>query len=631
MNNDNNCGSGEMNICEDIEELIEDLIYYIRTNDIEEVKKILEEDSRIINLNNIKDENDNTLLHFACANNNIDMILFLLYECNIDYNQYNKSGNTPLMWSIQNKHIESTREVLFFDYYLNKIKYNNLEKKKNEVFENIRNVIDNNFINPNYRLSQNIKKKINAIDIYKLYDKINEKNLNNENINNNIITCDEILQNIKEEQLIHYKERNKINLLKKNEFNKSILSEAFDAQNEQILHLVLNHPISVVLDNQEEQLEDDNKNRDIDDNKNRDGGDNKNRDDNDNKNRDGGDNKNRDDGDNICVNMSEEYPTKKNDNTNNNNNNNNSNSNNFCGSVTSNIHNNESNKKFTTNIEEAKIIQEKVYQLKIDNNIKKKEQPNVDSNNNIIIHIREIGLNYFGDSLDESNASNDVTGINIWESCLVASRWFSDLCLENFFFNKNILEIGAGSGMASITLFIYSHLYNNNNNNNEKGINNLIISDINNITLNNIKHNLLLNENILNSINLEWKNKITVTNIDFTNKNTYPQKNNEIIKYDCIIASDIIYDHKIVSSIIYLLNTTLQINGTFLYVCKKNRDGIQLFINELKNNNYTIHYFTPPNEYFKNPFLNLSQNLFNMKFSEFDDQENFIMMKCHRL
>ncbi|SOV16063.1 methyltransferase, putative [Plasmodium sp. gorilla clade G2] len=613
MNNDNNSGLQEMKICEDIEELIEDLIYYIRTNDIEEVKKILEEDSRIINLNNIKDENDNTLLHFACANNNIDMILFLLYECNIDYNQYNKSGNSPLMWSIQNKHIESTREVLFFDYYLNKIKYNNLEKKKNEVFENIRNVIDNNFINPNYRLSQNIKKKINTIDIYNLYDKIDEKNINNQNINNNIITCNEILQNIKEEQLIHYKERNKINLLKKNEFNKSILSEAFDAQNEQILHLILNHPISVVLDNQEEELDDDNKNKD--------------------------------DVDNINVNMSEEYTTKINDNNNNNNINincnSNSNSNNFCDSVTLNIHNNESNKKFTTNIEEAKIIQEKIYQLKINNNIKtKEEQPHIDSNNNIIIHIREIGLNYFGDTLDESNASNDLTGINIWESCLVASRWYSDLCLENFFFNKNILEIGAGSGMASITLFIYSHLYNNNNNNNynnnnnnnsEKGINNLIISDINNITLNNIKHNLLLNENILNSINLEWKNKITVTNIDFTNKNTYPQKNNEIIKYDCIIASDIIYDHKIVSSIIYLLNTTLQINGTFLYVCKKNRDGIQLFINELQNNNYTIQYFTPPDEYFKNPFLNLSQNIFNMKFSEFDDQENFIMMKCQRL
>ncbi|SOV78274.1 methyltransferase, putative [Plasmodium sp. gorilla clade G3] len=617
MINDNNSAEAECNICGDIEELIEDLIYYVRTNDIVEVKKILEEDSRITSLNNIKDENDNTLLHFACANNNIDMILFLLYECTIDYNQYNKSGNSPLMWSIQNKHIESTREVLFFDYYLNKIKYNNLEKKKNQVFENIRNIIDNNFINHNFRLSENIKKKINTMDIYNLYDAsgvkyINNDNTNydsrnNDNINNNIITGDELLSNFKDKELFHYKERNKINLLKKNEFNKSILSEAFDAQNEQILHLILNHPISVVLDNPQEQSDDDNKNKDDSD---------------------------RD------VNMSEEHLIKH-DNINNNSNN--SNINNFCDSVTTKINNNnvyntenienKSKIKFTTNIKEAMIIQEKTYQLIINHNINKEQyndniNNNNNNNNNIIIQIREIGLNYFGDTLDETNACNDLTGINIWESCLVASRWFSDLSLENFFFNKNILEIGAGTGLASITIFIYSNLYNNNKN---KGVNNLIISDINNITLNNIKHNLLLNENILNFINSEWKNKITIANIDCTNINTYPQENNQISKYDCIFASDIIYDHKLVQSIIFLLNTTLHTNGTFLYVCKKNRDGIQLFINELENNNYIIHYFTPPQDYFKNPFLNISQNIFNMKFSDFEDQQNFIMMKCQRL
>ncbi|SOV80351.1 methyltransferase, putative [Plasmodium reichenowi] len=623
MINNNNCAEAESNICGDIEELIDDLIYYVRTNDIVEVKKILEVDSRITSLNNIKDENDNTLLHFACANNNIDMILFLLYECCIDYNQYNKSGNSPLMWSIQNKHIESTREVLFFDYYLNKIKYNNLEKKKNQVFENMRNVNDNNFISHNFRLSPNIKKKLNIMDIYNLYDgrdvkyinngpinnvHINNGHINSGHINNDIIICDELLQNSNDKQLFLYKERNKINLLKKNEFNKSILSEAFDAQNEQILHLVLNHPISVVLDNQQEQSDDDNKNKVDSD---------------------------------MDVSMSEHPPTKHDNDNNNNNNNNNINCNNVCGSVTTKIYNNdynteeiknESNIEFTTNIQEAKIIQEKTYELIINDKIKKEEYDDSNSsnnsNNNIIIQIREVGLNYFGDTLDESNPCNDLTGINIWESCLVASRWFSDLSLQNFFSNKNILEIGAGSGLASITIFIYSNIYNNNK---EKGIKNLIISDINNITLNNIKHNLFLNEYLLNFNNSEWKNKITVANIDCTNINTYPRENNQISKYDCIVASDIIYDHKLVPSIIFLLNTTLQTNGTFLYVCKKNRDGIQLLINQLENNNFTIHYFTPPQDYFKNPFLNLSQNIFNMKFSEFDDQQNFIMMKCQRL
>ncbi|GAB70007.1 hypothetical protein PCYB_007560 [Plasmodium cynomolgi strain B] len=48
-----------------------------------------------------------------------------------------------------------------------------------------------------------------------------------------------------------YKEANKIDLLRKNEFYKSILSEAFNAQEENILHLVLSHPMSSVLDEQD--------------------------------------------------------------------------------------------------------------------------------------------------------------------------------------------------------------------------------------------------------------------------------------------------------------------------------------------------------------------------------------------
>ncbi|CRH00298.1 methyltransferase, putative [Plasmodium relictum] len=560
-----------------MEEVIEDLIYYVRTDDIEEVKNILQNEN--IHTINIKDENNNTLLHFACANNNIDMILFLLYECSIDYNHFNSNGNTPLLWAIQNKHYEAIKELLFFDYYLNKNEYLSIEKKKNDLYENMRD-IKNDFLKKNYKLNSDIKKKIHSIDIYNIFDTTEKEEVEKINL---------------------YKERNKIDLLKKNSFDKNVLSEAFNTENEKILHLILSHPISSVLDNQENSTSNENVKISY---------------------------SNDDERNNIenfkmkneCN--SNEYLNSEITESNKNINNINDDNNNY-----KNVNRNDGEnieKKvntltncFTTNLEEAKIVQEYIYELSINESIKL-------NNSNIIIKIREIGLNYYGDSLDDKTSHNDITGINIWESCLIMSKWICDLCLGNMFSNKNVLEIGAGSGLASISLFIYSSVINKNNN-----LNRLVISDINLFTLNNISYNINLNQELLDSVDLEWKDKITICNIDLKNESTYLRENNEIIAYDCIIASDLIYDINLVTSLIYMLNVTLKKNGNFFYVCKKNRDGIHFFLEELKNNNFKLQFYSIPNHYFNNPFINLDQNLFETKFSELD--QTFIMIKCEKM
>ncbi|GAB69579.1 hypothetical protein PCYB_003280 [Plasmodium cynomolgi strain B] len=113
------------------------------------------------------------------------MIRFLLYEYAIGHNQLNASGNSPLMWVIHNKHCEAVKEVLVFDYLLYIKEYTTVERK-------------------NKRTRGTWGKQIRL-----------------------------------------YKEFNKIDLLKKNEFDKSILSEAFKAQDENILHVVLSHECRV--------------------------------------------------------------------------------------------------------------------------------------------------------------------------------------------------------------------------------------------------------------------------------------------------------------------------------------------------------------------------------------------------
>ncbi|KJP90315.1 hypothetical protein AK88_00163 [Plasmodium fragile] len=91
-----------------------------------------------------------------------------------------------------------------------------------------------------------------------------------------------------------------------------------------------------------------------------------------------------------------------------------------------------------------------------------------------------------------------------------------------------------------------------------------------------------------------WRNKVKICSIDWTDENTYPRENEQIVTYDYIIGSDLVYDKEIVPSLVHIINLTLKTNGIFLYVCRKNRDGSQEFISQLKDANYDIQLFTPP-------------------------------------
>lgn len=549
-----------------LDDEIDDLIYYVRTDDIVEVKRILQ-DGNISSINDVKDENENTLLHFACANNNVDMIRFLLYECAIGHNQLNASGNSPLMWAIQNKHYEAVKEVLLFDYLLYSKEYTTVERKKNELYENMREDFSHSsLVKEEYQLSVHAKNKINSMNFFgNIFSDNNYNRLGNgdsgNNVGNNILSGQ---RETWEEQIRLYKGANKIDLLRKNEFSKNILSEAFNAQDENILHLVLSHPMSSVLDDQ---------------------------------------------GEHIMSNV------------------------NGVANSQDNAPSGHEDTSFTTNLGDAKIIQECTHHLLISREAKIKNGENEEE---AIIRIREIGLNYFGNSFEDGRTSgeeihshNDITGINIWECCLTMSKWICDLCVQNntLFNNKVVLELGAGSGLGSISLFTHANIFRNGT---DQGPEQVVISDVNPFTLNNISHNILLNEDLFSKLDSTWRNKIKVCNIDWTNEDTYPHQNEQIVTFDYIIGSDLIYDKKIVPSLIHIINLTLKTNGIFLYVYRKNRDGSQEFLEQLKNGNYDIQLFTPPSHYFISPFLNLSQDLYEAKFSEFTDTSNFVMMRCQK-
>ncbi|GAB66700.1 hypothetical protein PCYB_094840, partial [Plasmodium cynomolgi strain B] len=424
----------ENNNSTSLDDDIKDLIYCVRTNDIEEVKKILQH-RNISSINDVKDENKNTLLHFACVNNNVDMIRFLLYECAIGHNQLNASGNSPLMWAIQNKHCEAVKEKRIY----------HSGKKKTKLYEHMRkDFLQISLVKDGYQLSAHVKNKINSMNFFgNIFSDDHDGSLGNGDSRQGVGGA--TLNGQGEtwgKQIRLYKEANKIDLLKKNEFDKSILSEAFNAQDENILHLVLSHPMSSVLDEQDGRAVS-----------------------------------------GMCSGVANR------------------------GDSAPNSHNDTA---FTTNLADVKIIQECTRQLLINEKAKVKSG---ESEEEAIIRIREIGLNYFGNSFEDGKTSgeevhshNDITGINIWECCLMISKWISDLCLQNstLFSNKVVLELGAGSGLASISLFTHANIFRNGTN---QGPNQVVITDVNPFTLSNISHNVLLNEELFGHLDSAWRSK----------------------------------------------------------------------------------------------------------------------------
>lgn len=568
----------------ELAEQIEDLFYHVRTDNIEEVKRLIEYEP-IINDINVKDENKNSLLHFACANNHVDMILFLLFECSINYNETNCNGNTPLLWAIQNKNYEAVEALLSFDYYLNKCEYAQIEKK-NQVFNSMKEP-DRDMLKENYKLSDKGKLKIGTINMYNIYKRA--------------------LESEEVDKLRKYKEHNRMELFKKNAYNKDIFTETFNINKENILHLVLSHPICHVLDNYcattsrngdvkirlstEEERSTENAKMGKGKEKSSE--------------KEEGEEKNEEEGNGRK--QAEELREQKD------------------------VHIYEKDEEYdsadeslngdmTTDLAKAKIIQEEVRELIINENVKY-------NGKNLIIKIREIGLNYYGDCLDDKENKNDLTGIIIWEGCLLASKWLSDLCVKNFFADKKtVLEIGSGTGLASISLFLYASYANKTG-----GLDELVVSDINSFTLDNIRYNINLNQDVLHTVDPNWKDKIKVASINWGDENTYIKNEKNVIKqYDCIIGSDLIYDVKIVDSLIHLITKLLKKDGVFLYACKKNRSGVDFFYEQLKSKNFHVQFEPLKEEYFESPFLNMDPDVFDLKFSDMSDRE-FAIAICRKL
>ncbi|UKJ90738.1 ankyrin repeat containing protein [Theileria orientalis] len=192
----------------------EEFLYLFRTNDLPETAHLLNQ--LLVTDLNYKNAQGNTALHFTCANNLDFATYYLLKVLKVNYWVLNQSGNSPLQWAVQNKCVGAMKVLLSHDYDVNSSTYADKDTRSKEA---------------SWRLDKDLESRFQ--------EQLKHITLNPRTIKHYHL----------EGYGPSYKADNLIEILHKNKFGKSILSEAFDCNNLEVLQLILEHPISICLDN----------------------------------------------------------------------------------------------------------------------------------------------------------------------------------------------------------------------------------------------------------------------------------------------------------------------------------------------------------------------------------------------
>ena len=186
--------------------------------------------------------------------------------------------------------------------------------------------------------------------------------------------------------------------------------------------------------------------------------------------------------------------------------------------------------------------------------------------------IRELPIKNADTPFGET-AIDDTTGLGIWSASLVMSRWMTSKSILGRFDNQTVLELGAGCGVPGLTVGLYS---------NAKSV---YVTDFNPSTVRNLQYNIEINANrpsTKSSTGAEWLERVSASSIDWDDESTWPDN-----KMDYIIGSDLIYQQSIVPLLKKVVAGLLKPDGRFLYTCPSDgRDGLVEFIDTMKKQGF---------------------------------------------
>lgn len=199
---------------------------------------------------------------------------------------------------------------------------------------------------------------------------------------------------------------------------------------------------------------------------------------------------------------------------------------------------------------------------------------------NISLLIRELPIQNADNPFGEKDIE-DTTGLGIWCASIVMARWMASPDMSCRFEGKNLLELGAGCAIPGLAAAMYSHARC------------IYLTDLNPVTMNNLQYNIDINADhysmqhkgnaTATTSSLPWVDRVKPMSIDWGDETTWPDD-----KIDFVLGSDLIYQKSIVPLLKNVVDGLLKEDGSFLYVCPEEgaRDGLIEFIKAMSQEGF---------------------------------------------
>jgi hypothetical protein len=180
--------------------------------------------------------------------------------------------------------------------------------------------------------------------------------------------------------------------------------------------------------------------------------------------------------------------------------------------------------------------------------------------------------------LDDVDPSKDATGYGIWAASLVMASWMAGM--GSSLADKVVVELGAGCGVPGLTVQAKQ----------------IILTDLNPVTVDNLQYNIDLNERSGNTqaLVLDWSQPSS-------------------LQTDVLIGSDLIYSKSIVPLLLHIISVLNPEN--FYYVAPDTgRDGLQEFLKQIPLE--LVSRETAPKAYYANPLVSGDEDECYLHFHE---------------
>lgn len=257
----------------------------------------------------------------------------------------------------------------------------------------------------------------------------------------------------------------------------------------------------------------------------------------------------------------------------------------------------------------------------------------------------------------------DITGVHLWSAGVVASRWIAQMAREGLFSSKAIIELGAGCGTPGLTCLLAPQppiattaITNGITTPKAETKTRVMLTDLPTPTLDNLMANVLLNASFgfpaahpprpdqpaEKPIPDQWipcgNGCVAVRKLDWTDPQTWPRWDDHegscevkhpspIMKFDVVIGSDLIYEQSMVEPLISVVTGLLtKPHGRFYYTYRLKRQGADLFVQRLREAGLKCEEVAAPACLRNNPLADQTQEVADQFFNELQ-HDDFLLLK----